>query len=148
MPSIFDLNKDDLIGDYYQSKKSFEGFVYKDLEGVGGRWNNELAKIGNNIKSLETLEKQGEYMDNYIQKLEDEIIHEKNIKSKNRKSLFRIYLIFYFRKEDFYEQFKELHRWYLELFKADVRSDIMDSDEDADTSHIRFGVIKGGKSEN
>jgi hypothetical protein len=87
-------------------------------------------------------------MDNYIQKLEDKIIHEKNIKSKNRKSLFRIYLIFYFRKEDFYEQFKELHRWYLELFKADVRSDIMGSDEDADTSHIRFDVIKGGKSEN
>jgi len=148
MPSIFDLNKDDLIGDYYQLKKSFEGYVYKDLEGFGGGWNGDLAEIGRNIKSLETLEKQGEYMDNYIQKLEDEIIHEKNIKSKNRKSLFRIYLIFYFRKEDFYEQFKELHLWYLELFKADVRTDIMDSDEDADTSHISFGVIKGGKDEN
>lgn len=148
MTSIFDLNKDDLIEDYYQLKKSFEGFVYKDLEGVGGRWNNELAKIGSNIKSLETLDKQGEYLDNYIQKLQDEIFQEKNIKSKNRKSLFRNYLIFYFRKNDFYEQFKELHLWYLELFKADVRTDIIGSDDDADTSHIRFGVIKGGKSEN
>lgn len=148
MPSIFDLQKDVLIKEYHKLKKNFEGIAYKDLEGFGVGWNNDLAEIGQNIKSLETLDKQGKYMDNYIQKLEDKIIHEKNIKSKNRKSLFRIYLIFYFRKEDFYEQFKELHRWYLELFKADVRSDIMGSDEDADTSHIRFGVIKGGKDEN
>ena len=147
MPSIFDLQEDVLIKEYHKLKKNFEGLDYKNLEGFGVGWNNDLAEIGQNIKSLK-LDKQEEYMDNYIHKIEDEIIQEKNIKEKNRKSLFRIYLIFFFRKEDFYEQYNELHLWYFELFKADVRSDIIGSDDDADTSHIRFGVIKGGKDEN
>ena len=143
--AIDNYSMKELVKEYVNLRDMLHGVPYSRLSGIGAYWNRELANIGSKRLSISDNDQKDNYLNQYIRDLEYEIsLEEIDSKVRIKKSLFRIYLIYYYNG---IEEFNELHQWILDIFKADVRADMMDDNDDIDTSHIQFRIINGGKKD-
>lgn len=146
--AIDNYSMKELVKEYVNLRDMLHGVPYSRLSGIGAYWNRELANIGSKRLSISDNDQKDNYLNQYIRDLEYEIsLEDKNSITRIKKSLFRIYLIYYYSDHNDIEEFNELHRWLLDIFKADVRADMMDDNDDVDTSHIQFRIIKGGEKD-
>ena len=146
--AIDNYSMKELVKEYVNLRDMLEGIPYSHLSGIGAFWNSELANIGSKRLSISDNDQKDIYLNQYIRDLEYEIsLEDKDSITRIKKSLFRIYLIYYYSDHNDIEEFNELHRWLLDIFKADVRADMMDDNDEVDTSHIQFRIIKGGEKD-
>ena len=143
--AIDNYSMKDLIKEYLNLRDMLEGVPYTRLSGIGAYCYNGLGDVARKRDSFSNEDEKDRYFNQYIRDLEYEIsLEEIDSKVRIKKSLFRIYLIYYYNG---IEEFNELHQWILDIFKADVRADMMDDNDDIDTSHIQFRIINGGKKD-
>ena len=120
------LSKEEVLSEYLRLKKTFHSLRYNDLRSLGSYWFFESEKLDEELISLSTDDDRDNYLDEYLEKLDKEIqAMEKNSLNREKKLLFKIYLIFKFYPDDykFEDEYYDLKKWYLDFYKADVADD-------------------------
>ena len=119
-------SKKTILKTYQILKEKFNSLKYHEFKGIGNEWYLDSDELDNDLLSLDTDEYRDNYLDEYLERLDKEIIQlDLNTIEYLKKAMFETFVIFKFYGDDygFLDYYYELNNWYKEIYKRDHSQD-------------------------
>ena len=115
-----------ILKTYQTLKEKLRLLKYHELKGIGNEWYLDSDELDNDLLSLDTDENRDDYLDEYLERLDNEISQlDLNSIEYIKKTLYETFVIFKFYADDygFLDYYYELFDWYKEIYNRDNSHD-------------------------